>query len=58
MTFSKQPCGSQNGGIYVVSATPSSIPEEPCLHEHIHDNGFCNDCGVEVDDGRRNDDGR
>ena len=25
---------------------------DPCLHEHIHDTGYCNDCGLLLDEGR------
>jgi hypothetical protein len=46
--FRKQPGGSQDEGICVVSTTPSSAPVEPCIHEHVHDDGFCNDCKVEL----------
>jgi len=28
--------------------THADPDEEPCLHEHVHDLGYCNDCGEEV----------
>jgi hypothetical protein len=54
MTLDKQPCGSPEGGIIsVADAQSSAIPEEPCIHEHVHETGFCNDCGVEIESRRR-----
>jgi hypothetical protein len=50
--FSKQPRGSQDEGICVVNAMHSGIPEEPCIHEHVNTNGYCEDCGVRVNAGK------